>query len=54
LQRPGPGTATRTPATPADVLAFVAIGMDAESREVFDLVRSKREEIAEEQDAEAE
>jgi hypothetical protein len=39
---------------PADILAFVAWGMDRELREVFDLIRSRLEEIAEEQDAEAE
>jgi hypothetical protein len=41
-------------AAPADVLAFVAMGMDAELREVFALVLSRLEEIAEDQDAEVE
>ena len=35
---------------PGDILAFVAWGMDREMREVFGLVRSKLEQIAEEQD----
>jgi hypothetical protein len=42
---------------PGDILAFVALGMDAGSREVFGLVRARLEEIADEQadeDADAE
>ena len=35
---------------PGDILAFVAWGMARELREVFALVRSKLEEIAEEED----
>jgi len=34
---------------PADILAFVALGMDAELREVFGLVRTRLEEMAEEE-----
>jgi hypothetical protein len=37
---------------PPDILAYVAWGMDRELREVFGLVRSKLEEIAEEPDDE--
>jgi hypothetical protein len=36
-----------------DILTFVAWGMDRELREVFGLVRSRLEEIAEEQDEDA-
>jgi hypothetical protein len=35
---------------PTDIFTFVAWGMDRELCEVFELVRSKLEEIAEEQD----
>jgi hypothetical protein len=35
---------------PGDILAFVALGMDRELREVFGLVRTKLREIAAEQD----
>jgi hypothetical protein len=38
---------------PGEILAFVAWGRDLELREVFDLVRSKLEEIAEEGDEDA-
>jgi hypothetical protein len=37
---------------PSDILVFVAWGMDRELREVSGLVRSKSEELAEEQDDE--
>jgi hypothetical protein len=37
---------------PADILAFVAWGMDREMREVFGLVRTRLVEIAEEEDDE--
>ena len=49
-----PATATRRPRTPADILALVAWGMDRELREVFELVRAKLEEIAEDQEADDE
>jgi hypothetical protein len=39
-------------AAPAEILAFVAWGMGREMREVFELVCSKLEEIAEEEDGE--
>jgi hypothetical protein len=35
---------------PGEILAFVARGLDREVREVFGLVRSTLEEIAEEED----
>src|SRR5881394_1069495 len=55
LDRPGycDAAAEEAGGPPADVLAFVAWGMDRELREVLDLVRSKLEEIAED-DAEDE
>ena len=39
---------------PAEILAFVAWGMDREMREVFELVRAKLEEIAEDQESDDE
>jgi hypothetical protein len=39
---------------PGDILAFVAWGMDREMREVFELVRAKLEEIAEDQESDDE
>jgi hypothetical protein len=52
LDRPGyrDEAAEEAGEPPGDILAFVAWGKDRELREVFDLVRAKLEEIAEEQD----
>ena len=54
LDRPGycDEAAADAGGPPAEILAFVACGMDRELREVFDLVRSTLEEMAEEQDDE--
>jgi hypothetical protein len=54
LDRPGycDEAAADAGGPPADILAFVAWGMDREIREVFGLVRTKLEEIAEEVDGE--
>jgi hypothetical protein len=55
LDRPGycDEAAEDASGPPGDILALVAWGMDRELREVFELVRSKLEEIAEEQDEDA-
>jgi hypothetical protein len=52
LDRPGycDEAAADAGGPPGEILTLVAWGMDRELREVFDLVRSKLEEIAEEQD----
>jgi hypothetical protein len=52
LDRPGycDEAAEEVSGPPTDILTFVARGMDRELREVFGLVRSKLEEIAEELD----
>jgi hypothetical protein len=56
LKRPGycDEAAEDAGGPPGEILAFVAWGIDRELREVFDLVRSKLEEIAEEEDADDE
>jgi hypothetical protein len=53
LDRPGycDEAAADAGGPPGDILAFVAWGMDRELREVFGLVRSRLEEIAEDEDA---
>ena len=53
LDRPGycDEAAADAGGPPADILAFVARGMDRELREVFGLVRTKLEEIAEDEGA---
>jgi hypothetical protein len=55
LDRPGycDEAAAEAGGPPADILALVAWGMDRELREVFDLVRSRLEETAEEENEEA-
>src|SRR5262249_43783991 len=54
LERPGycDEAAEEAGGPPGDILALVAWGMDRELREVFDLVRCRLEEIADEQDDE--
>jgi hypothetical protein len=54
LDRPGycDEAAEGTGRPPAEILAFVAWGMDRELREVFGLARSKLEEIAQDEDDE--
>ena len=54
LDRPGycDEAAADAGGPPADILAFVARGMDRELREVFDRVRSELEEMAREEDTE--
>ena len=54
LDRPGycDEAAADAGGPPADILAFVAWGMDRELREVFDRVRSELEEMAREEDTE--
>jgi hypothetical protein len=51
LDRPGycDEAAADAGGPPAEVLAFVTLGMDREMREVFGLVRAKLEEIAEDE-----
>ena len=56
LDRPGycDEAAADAGGPPAEILAMVAWGMDRELREVFDLVRSRLEEITEDDDADHE